>query len=115
MRRALSLALPLLFLTLFHSVSAHADAVDGDWCYTDGRGFTIDGPRIRTPGGQQVEGDYDRHSFRYTIPEGEKDAGTHVLMVQWSEQELRIWYAAEAPVRREGEPEIWGRCRRQMS
>ena len=79
---------------------ARADAVDGDWCHGDGQSLSIDGPRMVTPGGQRHIGEYERHVFRFTIPEGEAGAGTHVLMVQWSEQEIRVWRAAKKPVLR---------------
>lgn len=94
---------------------ARADAVDGDWCYKDGRSLSIDGSKMVTPGGQAHAGDYDRHVFRYTVPDGEAGAGTHVLMVQWSEEEIRVWQSSKKPVQREGEPEIWRRCRLRTS
>jgi len=106
------------FIVLSFLVSpdlARADAVDGDWCYKDGRSLSIDGPKMITPGGQAHTGEYDRHLFRYTIPEGEADAGSHVLMVQWSEQEIRVWQGSTKPVLREGEPEIWRRCHLRTS
>lgn len=97
------------------SGGARADAVDGDWCYKDGRSLSIDGSKMVTPGGQAHTGDYDRHTFRYTVPKGEAGAGSHVLMVQWSEEEVRVWRSAKKPVLREGEPEIWRRCRLRTS
>ena len=50
--------------------AANADAIDGDWC-REGRHLSIDGPNITTPGGNAIQGDYDRHGFRYTAPAGE--------------------------------------------
>ena len=94
---------------------ARSDAVDGDWCHKDGRSLSIDGPKMITPGGQAHTGEYERHVFRYTTPDGEAGAGTHVLMVQWSEQEIRVWNSTRKPVRREGEPEIWRRCHLRTS
>ena len=94
---------------------ARADAVDGDWCFKDGRCLSIDGPNMITPGGQAHTGEYERHVFRSTIPGSEAGAGTYVLMVQWSEQEIRVWQGARKPVRREGEPEIWRRCQLRTS
>ena len=51
-----------------------ADQIDGDWCYTDGSSFTIRGPVIVTPAGNELRGDYDRHGFAYVVPEGERTA-----------------------------------------
>jgi hypothetical protein len=42
---------------------AKADAIDGDWCFADGRHFSIRGPRITTPAGRETQGDYSRHAF----------------------------------------------------
>ncbi len=105
----------LLIALLFGSGAASADAVDGDWCFKDGRSLSIDGPNMVTPGGKHQTGEYDRHVFRYTIPDGEAGAGKHVLMVQWSEQEIRVWYGTTKPVTRAGEPEIWRRCHLRTS
>ena len=54
---------------------ALADAIDGNWCHSDGRRFTIRGPEIVTPGGKHMEGNYGRHSFSYTVPAPEPGAG----------------------------------------
>jgi hypothetical protein len=95
--------------------NARADAIDGDWCYKDGRSLSIDGAKIVTPGGKAHTGEYDRHLFRFTIPKGEDGAGSHVLMVLWSESEMRVWRGQDKPVLREGAPEIWRRCRLRTS
>ena len=50
---------------------ARADAIDGNWCAADGRTFSIEGPKILTPGGTATTGDYTRHSFAYVVPSGE--------------------------------------------
>ena len=54
---------------------SHADAIDGDWCSTDGMRMSIRGEKITTPGGKQIEGNYSRHAFDYVIPVGEKRIG----------------------------------------
>ena len=54
---------------------ALADAIDGNWCHTDGRRFTIRGPEIVTPGGKRMEGNYSRHWFSYVAPAPEPGAG----------------------------------------
>ena len=43
-------------------VAAHADAIDGSWCYKS-RHMAIEGPKILIPSGKQITGDYDRHGF----------------------------------------------------
>ena len=54
---------------------ALADRIDGNWCFTDGRHMSIEGPSIITPGGTRMQGRYNRHGFEYTVPAGEADAG----------------------------------------
>ena len=60
--------------------AVRADAIDGQWCAVDGKRIDINGPRIRTPGGTQLQGDYDRHGFRYVVPAAEPGAGGTVVM-----------------------------------
>ena len=57
-----------------------ADSIDGQWCFLDGKRIEISGPRIKTPGGTQMQGDYDRHGFRYVVPASEPGAGGTVVM-----------------------------------
>ncbi len=59
---------------------ALADAIDGNWCHTDGRRFTIRGPEIVTPGGKRMEGNYSRHWFSYVAPAPEPGAGETIFM-----------------------------------
>ena len=59
---------------------AFADAIDGNWCHSDGRRFTIRGPEIVTPGGTRMEGNYSRHWFSYTAPAPEPGAGQTIFM-----------------------------------
>lgn len=52
---------------------ALADSIDGQWCAMKGiRLFSIDGPRMVTPGGRTIAGQYSRHDFIYTAPAGER-------------------------------------------
>ena len=62
------------FLILFAALPAYADAIDGRWCHK-GRQVTIESPLIITPSGKRVNGEFDRHSFSYTIPAGDEHAG----------------------------------------
>jgi hypothetical protein len=54
---------------------AWADAIDGNWCFADGRRLSIQGADLVTPGGKYMTGDYDRHAFAYVAPDGENSAG----------------------------------------
>ena len=95
-----SLALALL------AGPAFADAIDGDWCHSDGRHFSIRGPAIVTPGGKQTEGDYSRHAFNYVVPAPERDAGQKVFMTLLDENHVHV-RQGEAFA---GNPETWVRC-----
>ena len=94
---------------------ASADAIDGDWCFKDGRNLTIAGPKIRTPGGLTIAGDYDRHAFRYVVPAGEAGAGDRVVMLLMSEEMLRRWEAVDASGQTQGEGAVWYRCNLKVS
>jgi hypothetical protein len=82
-----------------------ADAIDGDWCKTDGKRMKIRGPEIVTPGGNQTRGDYTRHSFSYVVPAGEAGAGESVSITLLSE------YLAHARQGSDTAPiQVWNRC-----
>jgi hypothetical protein len=91
--------------------SAFADAIDGDWCHSDGRRMSIRGTAIVTPGGKQMEGDYSRHAFNYVVPTPERDAGKTVFMTLLDENHvhLRLGDASAA------NPETWVRCSPSIS
>lgn len=91
------------------SGQALADAIDGDWCRTDGKRMSIRGPAIVTPGGQQTTGDYSRHAFSYIIPAGEAGAGATVSIQLLSEYLAHARQAADAPVQE------WRRCQPGVS
>ena len=81
---------------------ARADAIDGNWCASDGKMMSIEGPRIMTPGGTAATGDYSRHAFAYTVPAPDSGAGNEVRLVLVDEDTVRV--VAGPP------PEIWRRC-----
>ena len=86
---------------------ALADAIDGNWCHTDGRRFSIRGPEIVTPGGKRMEGNYSRHWFSYTVPTPEPGAGQTVFMALANENTVYLRLgeaAADKP------QETWVRC-----
>ena len=88
---------------------AFADAIDGNWCHNDGRRFSIRGPEIVTPGGKQLEGQYSRHWFNYTVPAPEPGAGQGVQMTLLNENTVQL-RLGEA-----GTPETWVRCSPSVS
>ena len=94
---------------------ARADALDGGWCFTDGRRLVINGPEIVTPGGNRIEGDYGRHSFTYRIPGNEPGGGLIAHMEQLDEGTMHMTYGA-APSGAVGRPvETWRRCSKETS
>lgn len=86
---------------------AFADAIDGDWCGPEGRHVAIQGPRIVTPAGNQLAGDYTRHSFAYVVPAKERDAGQTVAMRLLNEETVQVTPRPGAAA------EIWLRCKAQ--
>lgn len=85
--------------------SAHADAIDGDWCKADGKRMKISGPEIVTPGGHAIRGDYTRHSFVYVVPAEEPGAGETVSIILLSEYLAHARQGSgDAPV------QVWNRC-----
>jgi hypothetical protein len=92
-------------LVLAGTGPAFADAIDGDWCSDDGRHMTITGPSIVTPGGSRLQGAYTRHSFVYTVPANEPDAGQEVTMRLLSEMAVQV---RAGPADRPSL--IWHRC-----
>lgn len=86
------------------SSPARADAIDGQWCAIDGKRLDINGPRIRTPGGAQIQGDYDRHAFRYVVPAAEAGAGGTVNMRLLSDDVMHLMPPGSANV------QVWNRC-----
>jgi hypothetical protein len=88
------------------SSPADADAIDGNWCSPNGRTLSIHGPEIVTPGGNRIDGRYDRHYFSYVIPGSEPGAGRTVNMTLLGENTVRI----EADAASGTPTEIWNRC-----
>jgi hypothetical protein len=88
-----------------------ADAIDGNWCHSDGRRFSIRGPEIVTPGGKRMEGNYSRHAFSYQAPAPEANAGQTIDMTLANENTVFLRYGASAA----GAPETWQRCSASIS
>jgi hypothetical protein len=86
--------------------AAWADAIDGDWCFADGKHLSIEGPRIVTPGGTTMNGDYDRHGFAYVVPVNEPGAGSKVTMILLDEETMQLQLETAG-----GKPQTWRRCK----
>ena len=84
---------------------ALADAIDGDWCHA-GLSLRIEGPKIRTPGGSQIEGRYARHDFSYVVPAAEPEAGAEIEMQLLSEETMSLARKNAAKP-----AETWRRCK----
>lgn len=85
-------------------VPARADAIDGHWCTEGGLRLTIQGPRLLSPGGRSLQGDYDRHGFAYDAPAGEPGAGGRVSLRLQNDTLMRAQASAGTI-----EP-VWRRC-----
>lgn len=103
MRNALVVLLAATAALAFAVAPARADAIDGNWCFTDGRRITINGPDVVIPNGTRMRGNYDRHHFSYT-PAG----GAPVNMTLQGEFAVTV---------REGDgpTQIWRRCQPAVS
>jgi hypothetical protein len=104
MSRAAALAAVLLLPLA--AAPARADAIDGHWCRA-AKHFSIAGPEIVTPAGTRMQGDYDRHGFRYVVPPNEPGAGVKIEMVLLGDDELQLSRGASGGG---NAPETWRRC-----
>jgi hypothetical protein len=89
---------------------AFADAIDGNWCHSDGRRFSIHGPEIVTPGGKHMEGNYSRHWFSYVAPAPEPGAGQTIFMTLADENTVYLRRGEAATSQ-----ETWVRCSPSVS
>ena len=104
--RAFRLAVAALAILLLGAVPALADSIDGTWCSPDNRdSLLIDGPKIVTPGGTAMAGNYDRHGFSYVVPQREPGAGSTVRMILRGETMMQLTRGD-----RQDAPETWRRC-----
>lgn len=97
------LGLPLAAVAMLVATPAFADRIDGEWCHAS-QSLQIEGPKIRTPGGNQISGDYSRHGFRYVVPASEPEAGTEIVMHLVSEEQMTL-------SRKDKPDETWRRCK----
>jgi hypothetical protein len=104
------LIVPVAAAMLLQTGVGRADAIDGDWCSTDGQRMSIVGEKITTPGGTQIRGNYSRHAFDYVVPAGENGSGETVSII------LRGEYLAisrRGPA--DGPLTEWRRCKETIS
>jgi hypothetical protein len=100
------LVFPFALVAVMQAGAAHADAIDGDWCSTDGQRMSIRGDKITIPSGKQILGNYSRHAFDYVIPSGDSGAGDTVNVI------LRNEYLAFSRQGANGDrPTEWRRCK----
>lgn len=105
-----AILLPLaLAAALLPASVARADAIDGTWCSADGRFLAIKGPIVVTPGGTPMQGNYERHSFSYVVPEAEPGAGGTVSLVLVNDDTVHLTPRPDAAA------EVWLRCTGQTS
>ena len=104
----------LIFLAaigmLLPTGAARADAIDGDWCSTDGMRMSIRGEQITTPGGKRIQGNYSRHAFDYVVPDGENGSGDVVNIILRGEY---LALSSQGPVKRPLRE--WHRCKEGIS
>ena len=86
------------------ALPALADAIDGHWCFPDGRRMSIQGPAIVTPDGTRTQGDYARHYFTYVVPPSDRGAGQTVSMALVNEETVHLRIGNADPI------EVWRRC-----
>jgi len=98
-------ALTFALANLAAPLPALADAIDGAWCSPDGKHLKIAGPRITTPGGVLLDGDYSRHAFSWVAPASEPGGGDTIYMQLMNETTAMVRQGT--PV---AQPITWKRC-----
>lgn len=96
----------LATLSLLPSL-ALADAIDGDWCHNDGSHLRIDGSSITVGTAPGIMGKYARHTFSYTAPPGDPEAGAEIVFRLRSETEMR---RVRDPAAMPEHDDLWQRC-----
>lgn len=90
--RAIDVAIAAL--TLFAGMPAQADAIVGAWCSEKGRRFAIEDSSVTTTRGTRLSGTYTRHTFNFSLPAEEADAGAAVDMLLQGETQVRLTIGA---------------------
>jgi hypothetical protein len=102
MKRPFAIAVFLMFPSL-----ALADAIDGSWCNGSGGHVSIDGPKITLSPKTTIDGQYRRHEFLYTVPQGEDHAGDTIYMRLQGEDDMM---SATVKDGKGVDPVAWKRC-----
>lgn len=92
-------------IAIFVTLPALADQIDGDWCSNDGQHLTISGSNITIPSGARITGTYGHHTFTYTGPADDPEAGQDIRMVQRSEEQMYLTRSSNPDIQEE-----WKRC-----
>jgi len=109
------LAATLVTLATMSPRGALADVIDGNWCYSDGRHFSIRGPDIVTPAGTSAKGKWSRHSFSYQVPPAEADAGQTIYMLLQDQDTVALAVGTQPIITDPASVQIWHRCKDQVS
>jgi hypothetical protein len=109
------LALILVAATTACPRAAMADVIDGNWCYRDGRHFSIRGPEIVTPAGKSTKGSWSRHSFSYQVPPAEPDGGQTIYMLLQDQNTVALAVGTQPMIANPAQVQIWHRCADQVS
>jgi len=105
----------LFVIATMYPSRAIADVIDGNWCYPDGRHFSIRGSDIVTPAGTSAKGNWSRHSFSYQVPAAEPDGGQTVYMLLQDENTVVLAVGAQPMISDPAQIQIWHRCADQVS
>jgi len=89
---------------------ARADAIDGHWCFPDGKRMSIQGPSIVTPGGTPTQGNYARHFFTYVVPPADQGAGSTISMALVNEDTVHLRIGTASGSASDGPVQVWHRC-----
>jgi hypothetical protein len=106
----LAAAVPAAAVCLAGAFPVWADAIDGHWCFPDGKRISIQGPDIVTPGGSHIQGDYARHFFAYLMPQAEVGGGQTVSMTLINEDTVHLRIGTAPSYSSDGPAEVWHRC-----
>ena len=87
--------------------AAFADKIDGSWCSANAR-VDINGPHISLGGKPAFDGQYARHEFRYTVPEGEAHAGDQIYLRLRGEEDMTSFTIKDGNA---VDPIDWKRCK----
>lgn len=109
MSKYLLVALTAIGIVLQTAI-VRADAIDGEWCSSDGMRLSIHGEKITTPGGRQIQGNYSRHAIDYVVPPGEPGSGEIVNVILRSEY---LAMSRQGPA--DGPQREWRRCKEGIS